>query len=127
MKARQLDAKRNGEMDYDEEHDILFLKVKGREYDHSLELEDIVLDVDKEGLVTGIQIFDASGVLNVESSALKSIRSWEFKIRTEGKLVFVQVTLEILRGDRVVERGQNMVRETSSTLTESEVQCAMAV
>ena len=50
-------------VNYDYDNDILFFKVKDREYDHSVELEDLVLDVDSEGNVSGIQIFGASKML----------------------------------------------------------------
>jgi len=124
MKIRQLDAKGKGEMDYDYANDILFFKVKEREYDHSIELEDVILDIDKERYITGIQIFGASKMFNVEKDALRNVKKWEFKVRTEGKVVYVQLMFEMLRRNQVVERGQNLVREASSLLTDSEVMCA---
>ncbi|MEW5896471.1 MAG: DUF2283 domain-containing protein [Nanoarchaeota archaeon] len=126
MEKKHLDAKGKGEMDYDYANDILFFKVKGREYDHSIELEDVVLDVDKEGHITGIQIFAASKVFNIEKDALRNVRKWEFKVRTEGKIISVQLMFELLRRNQVVERGQNLVRESSSLLVNSEVLCAAA-
>lgn len=126
MEQKYLDAKGQGEMDYDYTHDILFFKVKERDYDHSVELEDVVLDVDKEGYITGVQIFGASVMFNVDKETLRNIRKWEFKVRTEGKVIFVQLTFEMLKRNQVVERGQNLVRETSSPLIDSEVMCQMA-
>lgn len=113
-------------MDYDYSNDILFFKVKEREYDKSIELEDMVLDIDAEGYITGIQIFGASKMFNADKSALRNVQKWEFKVRTEGKVIFVQLMFEMLRRNQVVERGQNLVREASSLLTDSEVLCAAA-
>lgn len=115
-----------GEMDYDHTHDILFFKVKNRDYDHSIELEDVVLDIDKEGYTTGIQIFGASDIFNVDKNALRDIRKWELKVRTEKGIISVQVNFEMLKRNQVVERGQNLVRETTSPLVDSEVMCAVA-
>ena len=124
MEIKHLDANGKGEMDYDHNNDILMFKVKERDYDHSIELEDVVLDIDKEGYITGIQIFGASKMFNVEKNALSNLQKWKFKIRTEGKLISIQLTFEMLRRNQIVERGQNLIRETSSLLTDSEVMCA---
>ncbi len=127
MEIKSLDAKGKGEMDYDYANDILFFKVKEREYDHSIELEDLVLDIDKEGYITGIQLFSASKMFNLERDALRNVQHWEFKIKTEGKIISIQLLFEIIRRNQVVERGQNVVRETSSLLIDSEVKCAASV
>ena len=124
METKHLDAKGKGEMNYDYANDILFFKVKEREYDRSIELEDVVLDVDKEGYITGIQIFGASKMFDVDKDTLRNVKKWEFKVRTEGKVIFVQLMFEMLRRNQVVERGQNLIRESSSLLTDSEVMCA---
>ncbi len=113
-------------MDYDHANDILFFKVKEREYDHSIELEDVVLDVDKEGYITGIQIFGASKMFNADKDVLRNVQRWEFKVKTEGKVISIQLTFEMVRRNQIVERGQNLIRESSSLLTESEVMCAAA-
>ncbi len=123
MKIKHLDAKGKGEMDYDYSNDILFFKVKNREYDHSLELGDVVLDVDKEEYITGIQIFGASIIFNVDKDTLRNVKKWEFKVRTEGKIISIQLMFEMVRRNQVVERGQNLVRESVSLLTDSEVRC----
>ncbi|HIG92696.1 TPA: DUF2283 domain-containing protein [Candidatus Woesearchaeota archaeon] len=126
MKTKHLDAKGKGEMDYDYTEDTLFFKVKERDYDHSIELEDVVLDIDKEGYITGIQIFGASKMFNVDKDTLRNVQKWEFTVRTEGKIIFIQLIFEMLRRNQIVERGQNLVRESSTLLTDSEVRCAMS-
>jgi len=111
-------------MNYDYPNDILFFKVKDRAYDHSIEFEDVVLDVDQEGYITGIQIFGASNIFEVDRDTLRNVQKWDFKVRIEGKIIFVQLMFEMLRRNQVIERGQNLVRESSSLLTDSEVLCA---
>jgi len=124
METKHLDGTGKGEMDYDYSNDILFFKVKEREYDHSIELEDVVLDVDKEGYITSIQIFGASKMFSVDKSDLRNVKKWEFKVRAEGKVISIQLMFEMMRRNQVVERGQNLIRESSSLLTDSEVLCA---
>jgi len=65
-----------GEMDYDYINDILFFKVKNREYDRSLEFENLVIDIDSENFIIGIQIFDASKFLRMDKSALRAVPKW---------------------------------------------------
>lgn len=125
MTKPYLDAKGKGEMDYDYANDILFFKIKDREYDHSIELNDIVLDVDASGIITGIQIFGASDIFHIEKEALQNIKKWEFSIQTEGKVISIQLMFEMLRRNKIVERGQNLIRETSSPLRDAEVMCAV--
>ncbi len=46
LESRHLEAK--GKMDYDYANDILFFKLKDREYAFSIEFHNIVIDIDKE-------------------------------------------------------------------------------
>jgi uncharacterized protein YuzE len=124
---KHLDANGKGEMDYDSANDILFFKVKDRQYDHSIELEDVVLDIDKENYITGIQIFGASKMFDIDRGTLRNVQKWEFKVRTEGKVISIKLMFEMLRRNKVVERGQSLIRESSSLLTDSEVMCAATV
>ena len=106
---------------------MIFFSLKWkREYLRSIELEDVVLDIDKEGYITGIQIFGASKMFNIDKRAIRSIKKWVFKVRTEGKGIFIQLMFEMVRRNKVVERGQNLVRESSSLGTDSEVMCAVS-
>ena len=125
MKTKYLNAKGKGEIDYNYVDDILFFKVKDRDYDHSIELEDMVLDIDHEWFITGIQIFAASTMFTIDKDTLHNITKWEFKVRTEGNVISIQLIFEMVRRNQVVERGQNLIRESSSLLSDSEVLCKM--
>ena len=83
MTAQTKKAKWKGEVDYDFKHDILFFKTKNREYQRSLELDNLILDIDSEGYIVGIQIYEASHFLNVERLKLRDIPNWEFNVKTE--------------------------------------------
>ena len=122
MENKILEAK--GIVDYDFDNDILFFKVKNREYDHSVELEDIVFDLDTEGYVSGIQIFGASKMFFVDKKSLKSIDNWEFKVKIKANILSVNLLFSTSKDNKIIERGQNLVREASLDLVDSEVVCA---
>lgn len=75
IKEKHLEAE--GEMDYDYANDILFFKVKNREYDFSIEFQNMVIDVDKEQFIVGIQLFDASDFLKINKANLRKITKWQ--------------------------------------------------
>mgnify|MGYP001610711972 CR=1 FL=1 len=127
MELKHLNAQGKGELDYDYLNDILFFKIKEREYKKSIELEDITLDIDTEGFITGIQLFAASKIFNLEKELLRNIKNWEFNIKVERKVIFVNLTFETIKRNKIIERGQNLIRESSSFLTDSEVSCKMEV
>ena len=52
-----------------------------------VEFEDIVLDIDKEGFITGIQIFNASNMFKVEKESLNEIKNWNFEIVKRNKII----------------------------------------
>ncbi len=124
MEPKHLDARGKGEVDYDYKNDILFFKVKDREYAKSLEFEEIVLDIDKEGFITGIQLFGASELFRIDKETLRNVRGWEFHIKAESNVITLQLRFEMIKRNKViVEQGQNMVREATSPLADSEVLC----
>lgn len=121
---RQLKAPGKGEVDYDYKNDILFFKIKGREYKKSIDFGNLVLDVDKEDYITGIQIFDASKLFKMPKDALLKIKQWEFQTKVEEKTITVQITFEAMKRNKIIiEKGYNLERETKTPLKESEILC----
>lgn len=116
---------KNGEVDYDPENDILFFKLKEREYAKSIELGDLVVDLDPEGVVTGLQIFDASQQFNLDASSLQNVHHWNFHVKVENKVITIQLMFETERDEQVIERGQNLIRESAFLARDSEVQCVI--
>jgi uncharacterized protein YuzE len=89
---RQLKCK--GEFDYDFVNDILFFKVKNREYEKSLEFDNLVIDLDEEGFIVGLQIFDASEYFRIKKLYLRAAVKWRFEARLE-KISKLKSRLEI--------------------------------
>lgn len=123
---KHLDGKGKGEMDYDYKNDILVFKIKDREYKKSIDFEDIILDLDKEGFITGVQIFDASKLFKMNKAALKNIKKWEFNTKVEDKNIIVQLTFEALQRNKVLVKGtENIRREAQSPLAPREALCTI--
>ena len=104
MKSKEKHLEGKGEMDYDYLNDILFFKVENRQYDRSLEFENMVIDVDNEDFVVGLQIFDASKFLNVSKENLK-VRNWKFEAKITPESIEIRLNCEI--------NIRNMIRELS--------------
>jgi uncharacterized protein YuzE len=124
METRELKAQGKGEVDYDYKNDILFFKVKNRQYQKSLDFEDLVVDIDKEGYITGIQIMDASSLFGLAKDALLKVRKWEFNAKIENNVVTIKLAFEVLRRNKVLVK-QNIERESTAPLRDSEVLCTV--
>ncbi|HIH04810.1 TPA: DUF2283 domain-containing protein [Candidatus Woesearchaeota archaeon] len=127
MENKHLNARGKGEHTYDFTNDILLFKIRDREYQGSLEFENMVVDVDKEGFITGMRIFDASKVFAIRKEALRQIREFEFNARVEDKVITIQLKfVPIYRNKPMIKQGQNIVRQAQENIRDSEVMCTVA-
>ncbi len=126
MTMKHLNAKGEGAFDYDYKNDTLFFKIKNRKYDISIEFDDIVVDVDKEGFMTGVQIFGASKMFKIPKEGLRNIKYFEFDTKAEGNIITIRVLFRYARRNKMlIERGENLMREASAPLKDSEVLCTI--
>ena len=114
IKERYLEAE--GEMDYDFAENILFFKLKDREYDFSLDFDNIVIDVDKEQFVTGIQIFDASKFLGISKHNLKTIPKWQFKSKINQGVIEIRLFYKINIRNKIIEKTPIIIQENTAKL-----------
>ena len=128
MNGRHLAAEGKGEYTYDYLNDILLFKIKDRDYLKSLDFDNLIVDIDKEGFITGMRIFDASKIFNIPKLALKNIKFFKFNARVEDKKVTIQLEfIPVLRNKPLIKQGQNLIREaTGSEVRNSEVVCTVA-
>lgn len=115
--------KGKGRVDYDYPQDILFFKTAERDYFKSVELEHIVLDIDKEGFIVGIQIFEASKFFNLSKEALRNVRHWEFKAMVNEGLIEIRLVFQMLVRNRMVEKNPIIMQPNSEKLPNSELIC----
>lgn len=88
---KHLNAIGRGAYSYDSRHDILFFKIKERDYSTSLEFDELVIDMDTEGFIMGIRLFDASQILRLDKESLSKIQGFEFSARAESGVISVQL------------------------------------
>ncbi len=125
--------KGTGEVDYDFNNDILFFKTKNREYEQSIELDGIVLDVDTAGFITGVQIFDASNFLKIDKVKLRDIPKWAFNTKAEripeSGLIRIEIRIEFkvrLRNKLVEKNPIILPQPVDISLPDSELVCVAA-
>lgn len=118
--------KGEGEIDYDLKQDILFFKTKYREYVKSIEIDNITLDVDSKGFITGIQIFEASKFLKIPKQALVNIPKWRFQATVfEGRLE-VRLVFQVKVRNKIVEKNPIIMESLKESLPNSKLVCAIA-
>ncbi|MCD4760017.1 DUF2283 domain-containing protein [archaeon] len=124
MDTKHLDGK--GKVDYDYNYDILFFKISQREYKKSIELDNIVLDVDKEGFIVGMQIFGASKFLNLTKAVLLKIPNWNFQSNVDGKRIEVRLTFQVMVRNKIIEKNPIIMEPLTETLPNSEITCGVS-
>lgn len=102
-KERHLEAE--GEMDYDYANDILLFKVKDREYDYSIEFKNMVVDIDSEQFIVGIQIFDASQFLKIGKEHLRKITNWQFKAKLENNEFRIDLYYQVIVRNQTINNN----------------------
>ena len=122
-KGRILEGK--GEMDYDYVNDILFFKIKDREYDFSLEFQNMVIDVDKEKFIVGIQIFDVSKFLMIDKLNLKAIPKWQFKARIDNNQIEIRLFYQISIRNRIIDKNPIIIQENTADLPSPQMVCTI--
>lgn len=130
MAEKHLDGTGKGEFLYDFNNDILMFKVKGRDYKVSAEFQNFVADIDTEGFVTGVRIFDASKVFGIDKYTLRNIVKWGFKAIVEDGTITIRLTfVGKVRNKEVPVENFTQQLTTSLNgfdLTDSSVECAIA-
>ena len=128
MTKKHLDAKGKGLYNYDYSNDLLCFKIKDREYMHSIDFGNLILDVDKEGFITGLRIFDASKVFGLSKLALKNVKEFEFNTSAEDNVIKIQLKfIPVLRNKALIRQGQDFERElVDSKIEDSKVIATIA-
>src|SRR3989338_6073385 len=102
-----------GEMDYDYANDVLFFKTRDREYARSIEFANVVIDIDREGFITGIQIFEASKYLGIAKAHLRQCTDWKFVTRIEGDVIMIRLNFFVRVRNRLVEAKPTITTEVT--------------
>jgi len=122
MANRQLMA--SGECDYDFKYDVLFFKVKNREYLKSIEVGNIVLDIDSKKFLTGIQIFEASKFLGIGRLILREVSNWKFEGKIEGNKIEARLTFQVKVRNKIIEKNPIIIQPIKEKLPNSQLVCS---
>ena len=114
IKPKHLEAE--GEMDYDYVNDILFFKIKNREYNFSIEFQNMVIDIDEEKFVVGIQIFNASEFLRMSKVNLREIPKWQFNSKIEGEVIELRLNYQLKVRNKIFDKNPIIIQENKSML-----------
>ncbi len=125
MKKKQLNAIGKGEKDYDFDEDILFFKIKNRDYEKSIEIENFVIDFDKKGFIAGIQVFDASRLLGVSKKQLKTLNDWQLKAKIEENRLFFNLKFQVKEENKIVEKNPIIFEQMKESFADSQVVCSV--
>jgi|SRR3989344_5922025 len=128
MTKKHLDARGKGEYTYDYPNDILLFKTKDRDYAKSLEFGNLIVDIDTEGFITGLRLFDASKILQLSKITLKNLKQFEFNTDVEDKIITIKLRFTcVIRNAPKIIQGQDFIREAiNSSVPNSEVVCSVA-
>ena len=131
MNGKKRELREKGEFDYDYAHDTLFFKCKDRPYDRSLELDDLVVDVDEEGFIVGLQIFDASDYFHVAKQHLRLAKTWKMQANvekisdTEAKIE-IRLVFQVMVRNKIVQPAPIITQNVRESLESSQVVCVPA-
>lgn len=115
--------KQIGEFDYDYSNDILFFKVRNREYSHSIELKNLVIDIDEEKFIVGIQIFDASKFFNMSREFVRSIKGFKFEANVEANVVEIRLVFNIIYRNKLIEKNPILIQPLNEEVPDSRLVC----
>ena len=120
MSAEKRHLEGKGVMDYDYINDILFFKIDDREYDRSLEFNNMIIDIDKEDFVVGLQTLDASKFLRISKTNLK-INKWQFKSRITPESIEIRLVCQVNIRNKIRELNPIILQQNTEQLPNSQM------
>ena len=94
-------AKSNTKLNYMEEDDILSLS-KGMKVKASIEIGDFIIDVDQNGLISGIEILNASENLHLPENQLKELQKASMHVAYKPNYVRINLILQFKQTEKEV-------------------------
>lgn len=128
MNGKVRNLKGKGEFDYDYLNDILFFKVKDRNYERSIEFDNFVLDIDDKNFIVGLQIFDASEYFRIRKNYLRVAVKWQLQARvtplndTESKIE-IRLMFQIEIRNKILQPEPIITQNVRDSLQESNMIC----
>ena len=86
-------------------------------------MENIVLDIDKEGYIVGIQIFEASKFLELSKNKLLKIPKWEFNVSVNDGKLEIRLMFQVEIRNKIIEKNPIIMQQISEPLPNSRLVC----
>ena len=117
-----------GQYDYDYLNDIIFFKVKDRLYVKSIEMDNLIVDVDKENFIVGVQIFDASTFFGINKEMLRNVKNWTFNAKVEDNKLELKLFFRTVLRHTIIEPRPIIIQAfpEKEPLPNSEIMCSVA-
>lgn len=118
-----------GRVEYNFQEDILYLYInkflsKGEhDYSDSVDLDGLIIDIDKDNHVIGLELLDASQNLNVSKMALKFIKDGNLKAKIEKNRILISLSLQSLVRNKLQTLTLSTERLNKLRLKETALNC----
>lgn len=112
-----------GEFDYDSRNDILFFKVKDREYSHSVELSTLVIDFDEENFVVGLQIINASEIFQMSKDILRGVSGFRMQAKINDGVIQINLSFEMVKRNKITEYKPIIFERVGDEIPNSNMIC----
>jgi len=76
----------------------------------------MVIDVDNEKFITGIQIFEASEFLGISRVNLRAIPKWQFKSKIDNGVIELRLNYQIEIRNKIYEKSPIIIQDNRSGL-----------
>ena len=92
-------------IDYDYENDSLYFFIKGDKYEHSLNLDNIIVDFSKGDYIKGVEIQNASKRFGVSKYALKGIHNVNIELDITNEKIELKIALTLKIRNKAVPKA----------------------
>jgi uncharacterized protein YuzE len=114
-----------GEYNFDFKNDIFFFKVKDREYSHSIEMNNAVIDFDEEDFVVGLQIFNASEFFEIDKKLLNQIKKFKMQAKIENNIIKIKIEFSMNVRNKEINYTPIIFERIGEEIPNSEIICTV--
>ena len=107
-------------------YDYLVFKIENVEYYRSIELENLLIDLNKKGRLSGIRIFDPSKIFGISKKRLDNVGDFRFHIKIKKNILTLELEFKFMEKKRSVTEHGVMKEILDSNIAETEVVCSVA-
>jgi len=112
--------------DYDYREDILYIFPKERDYDSSFQTGNLIVDLDKEGKIAGLEILNASKMLGASKNFLAYSSKGRASIEVKERKIEIHLELASKIRNKEQTKEKRFGEEYTGQLKASSIECAIA-